>query len=78
MFNVFKDFNSSTILFKSCSSFINNLKPDNIFFQCAGISPAKAAKVLQITTMHGVIPEPLRMSHIIGSGLQFGESRGHA
>jgi len=53
-------------------------KPDNIFFQCAGISPAKAAKVLQVTTKHGVIPEPLRMSHIIGSGLQFGESRGHA
>ena len=49
-----------------------------MFFQCAGLSTAKAAKVLQITTMHGVIPEPLRMSHIIGSGLQFGESRGHA
>jgi len=53
-------------------------KPDNIFFQCAGITPTKAAKVLQMTTKHGVIPEPLRMSHIIGSGLQFGESRGHA
>jgi uncharacterized protein len=53
-------------------------KPDNIFFQCAGITPAKAAKILQLTTKHGVIPEPLRMSHIIGSGLYFGESRGHA
>ncbi len=53
-------------------------KPDNIFFQCAGITPTKAAKILQLTTKHGVIPEPLRMSHIIGSGLYFGESRGHA
>ena len=53
-------------------------KPEKIHFQCAGISPEKASEILQITTLHGVVPEPLRLAHIIGSGLAFGESKGRA
>tara|TARA_Y100000034_G_C6908253_1_gene422164 strand:+ start:507 stop:1016 length:510 start_codon:yes stop_codon:yes gene_type:complete len=53
-------------------------QPDNIFYQCKGISAKDAARILKLTTLHGVIPEPLRAAHIIGSGIKFGESRGHA
>lgn len=50
----------------------------NAYFQTAGISPIKAKGIIGITTTHSLIPEPLRVAHIIASGIKRGESRGRA
>ena len=46
--------------------------------QCAGIEVVDAAKIVQISTTHSHIPEPLRVAHMIATWLVCGESRGRA
>ncbi len=48
---------------------------NKLFFQCAGISTDDANKVIGLTLKFGNMPNPLRLAHIIASGLS-GESRG--
>ncbi len=50
----------------------------NLYIQTAGISLKRTKKVLQITCIHSAIPEPLRVAHLIASGIVDGESRGRA
>jgi hypothetical protein len=38
----------------------------------------EAKRMLENTTEHGVIPEPLRFAHIIAGGTTTGKSRGRA
>jgi len=49
-----------------------------IYFQTAGISEKKASDIIKLSSSHSLIPEPLRISHIIASGIAFGESKGRA
>lgn len=49
----------------------------NILYQRAGISNSECADLLKITCVRSNIPEPLRVAHLIASGLS-GESRGGA
>ncbi|MFH1133858.1 MAG: DUF99 family protein [Nanoarchaeota archaeon] len=49
-----------------------------LLFQCAGCSQQHAAEVIALTTTHGNLPEPLRVAHLIASGITLGESRGKA
>jgi len=51
---------------------------NKIYFQCAGISKESARKIIKLTATHSLIPEPLRIAHIIASGIALGESHGHA
>jgi endonuclease V-like protein UPF0215 family len=44
----------------------------------AGLSLEEGAEVLERTTLHGAIPEPLRLAHIIAGGTTLGVSRGRA
>jgi len=37
-----------------------------------------AAKIVRISATHSLIPEPLRIAHIIASGIKNGESHGRA
>ncbi len=54
-------------------------RPGNqIFIQIAGLSLSDAKRVVQISTTHSNIPEPLRVAHIIASGIGRGDSRGRA
>ena len=48
-----------------------------IFFQKAGISLADCRELLKLTCTRSKIPEPLRVAHLVASGLS-GESRGRA
>jgi len=43
-----------------------------------GISLAEAKEIITLATIRGVIPEPLRVAHIIASGISRGESYGKA
>ncbi len=49
----------------------------NIFYQKSGLSAADCKKVLSISCLHGNMPEPIRVAHLVASGLS-GESRGRA
>jgi len=49
-----------------------------VFVQRAGMSLEQAKKLLEITTLHGKIPEPLRVAHLIAGGVTVGVSRGRA
>jgi uncharacterized protein len=54
------------------------VKANNIFIQCAGISVDDAKKLLRICCTHSNLPEALRASHLIASGISEGQSRGRA
>jgi uncharacterized protein len=47
-----------------------------VWVQRVGLSLGDAAAVLARYTLHGSIPEPLRVAHLIAGGLGAGESRG--
>jgi hypothetical protein len=46
----------------------------DIFFQFKGIEEDDARELIRISSMHSNIPEPLRVSHIIATGVVKGES----
>ena len=50
----------------------------DVFIQRVGMSLQQAEKLLEITTLHGKIPEPLRVAHLIAGGVTVGVSRGRA
>lgn len=49
-----------------------------IFVKCAGIPIGEAEEIINIATIRGAIPEPIRVAHLIASGITRGESYGKA
>lgn len=49
-----------------------------LWIQRVGLSIEEARRVVTATTLHGNIPEPLRIAHLIAGGLTTGRSRGRA
>ncbi len=49
-----------------------------VYVQRVGITVDHAREVLAATTLHGNIPEPLRLAHLIAGGVTTGASRGRA
>lgn len=49
-----------------------------VFIQKSGINLSDAKMIVKLSTTRGLIPEPIRIAHIIASGIVFGESRGDA
>jgi len=49
-----------------------------IFIKCVGITLSEAKEIIKISTIRGVIPEPVRVAHLIASGIKRGESYGKA
>jgi hypothetical protein len=45
-----------------------------LYFQHAGISQEEAEKLIALTCMHSQIPEPVRVAHIIATGIVRGEA----
>ncbi len=50
----------------------------SIFIQCVGIEVADAKRIVRLGATHSHIPEPLRVAHLIATGIVCGESRGQA
>ncbi|HJN56690.1 MAG: DUF99 family protein [Candidatus Woesearchaeota archaeon] len=50
----------------------------NIYIQLTGLSIGKAKEILKIACTRSLIPEAVRISHLIASGITYGESRGKA
>jgi endonuclease V-like protein UPF0215 family len=53
-------------------------KHNPIYIEYIGLSLEEAKEIINISTIRGVIPEPLRVAHIIASGITRGESYGKA
>lgn len=52
--------------------------PQSIWVQRAGLSLDRAQRLVASTTLHGHLPEPLRLAHLIAGGTVTGRSRGRA
>jgi uncharacterized protein len=49
-----------------------------LYVQRAGLTRNEALGMLRVTTLHGYMPEPLRVAHLIAGGIATGVSHGHA
>jgi len=49
-----------------------------IYVKCAGIVIEEAKEIIKLSTIRGVVPEPIRVAHLIASGIIRGESYGKA
>jgi hypothetical protein len=49
-----------------------------IYVQRLGLTREQAETLLRATTLHGKLPEPIRLAHLIASGVATGRSRGRA
>jgi endonuclease V-like protein UPF0215 family len=49
-----------------------------IYIQRVGISLESVEKIIRLTSIRSNIPEPLRVAHLIATGIILGESRGKA
>lgn len=49
-----------------------------IYIQLSGLSIEKAKDIIKIVCTRSLIPEPIRIAHLIASGITLGESRGKA
>ena len=52
-------------------------KIGSVHVQFCGIKYDKVKEILKITCNHSNIPEPIRIAHLIGSGIVKGESKGN-
>jgi len=75
---VFKDWKKRIAIVERTGRVIE-FKRENIhfYYQFAGIDRKSAEKVLDVSTVRGNVPEPIRAAHLIAGGLS-GESRGRA
>ena len=74
----FSDWENRFNLIESSNVFTCETKHNPIFITCAGISVEKAKEIITLSTIRGVIPEPIRIAHLIASGVIRGESYGKA
>jgi uncharacterized protein len=56
----------------------NEKRKNSIYIQRAGISLESVNKIIRLTSIRSNIPEPLRVAHLIATGIVLGESRGKA
>ncbi len=54
------------------------LRGKTIVVQIRGISLSDAKDIILRSTVRGLIPEPIRVAHIIASGITKGDSKGRA
>ena len=54
------------------------IRGKKIFIQPAGISAEEASRIVKLSSTRSLQPEPLRVAHLIASGIVKGESRGRA
>ena len=76
--NNFADWKNRFNLMKKGRLYVVKTRYNPIYIKCAGISIEDAKEIIKLSTIRGVIPEPVRVAHIIASGITRGESYGKA
>jgi endonuclease V-like protein UPF0215 family len=51
-------------------------RPQSLWVQRVGLSLEAARRLVESSTLHGNVPEPLRLAHLIAGGIVAGRSRG--
>ncbi len=75
---IFKDHKKRIAVVKKAGKFYRyKVSQGDVFYQRCGISDDSCRKILAMTCVRSNIPEPIRVAHLIASGLS-GESRGRA
>ena len=75
---IFKDYKKRISIVKKAGKFYRyKTAGGEIFYQKCGISDDACRKILDLTCVRSNVPEPIRVAHLIASGLS-GESRGRA
>lgn len=75
----FDDFERRWNLVRKAGKIYNvSVKETKIYFQVAGISAEDARRIIRLSSTRSLQPEPLRVAHLIASGIVKGESRGRA
>jgi endonuclease V-like protein UPF0215 family len=54
------------------------VKINSIYVQFKGITKEQAKEIIKLSSIHSLLPEPIRVAHIIASGIKEGQSRGRA
>jgi endonuclease V-like protein UPF0215 family len=57
---------------------LEELREPRLWVQRIGLTLAQARDLVRATTLHGNLPEPLRLAHLIAGGITTGKSRGRA
>lgn len=74
----FEDWNARLDLIKKGELHKVKTSHNPIYVKCAGISIGEAKEIIKLSTIRGVVPEPIRVAHLIASGITRGESYGKA
>jgi len=74
----FEDWKDRYNLMKKGTLYEVKTKYNPIYVKCAGIDISEAKEIIKLSTIRGVIPEPIRVAHLIASGIVRGESYGKA
>ena len=48
---------------------------EGLYVQRAGLNSLQARTLLRMTRLNSVLPEPLRIAHLVAAGVTVGESR---
>jgi hypothetical protein len=49
-----------------------------VYYQHVGLEENETKEIIELSTTHSFIPEPLRVAHLIATGIVKGESEGRA
>lgn len=74
----FKDWEKRFDIIQKGELYKVRTKHNPIFVKCAGLPINEAKEIIKLSTIRGVIPEPIRVAHLIASGITRGESHGKA
>jgi hypothetical protein len=74
----FKDWQNRLTLMKNGRLYKIKTSYNPIFVKCVGLSIEETKEIIKISTIRGVVPEPIRVAHLIASGITRGESYGKA
>jgi len=76
--NNFVDWKKRLYLMKKGRLYVVKTRYNPIYVKCIGIDIEEAKEIIKLSTIRGVIPEPIRVAHLIASGIKKGESYGKA
>lgn len=74
----FNDWKKRWVVLKKGDLYTVKTRHNPIYVKCMGIDIGEAKEIINLSTIRGVIPEPIRVAHIIASGITKGESYGKA
>ena len=74
----FEDWNERFDLMKKGELYKVKTPHNPIYVKSEGISIEETKEIIKLSTIRGVVPEPIRVAHLIASGIVKGESYGKA